>query len=30
LTGLPTLYGQSKGDTNPGTSGIVVVRLTKE
>lgn len=30
LTGLPTIYGQSKGDLTTGASGIVVVRLTKE
>ena len=30
LNGLPTVYGQSKGQPVPGTPGIVIVRLTAE
>ena len=30
ITGLPTLYGQSKGAYLPGDPGIVVIRLTAE
>jgi hypothetical protein len=30
LNGLPTVYGQSKGDRLPGDPGIVVIRLTAE
>jgi Glycine-rich domain len=30
LTGLPAVFGQSMGDTQPGTPGIVVLRLTAE
>jgi Glycine-rich domain len=30
LNGLPTVYGQSKGDRTPGSPGVVIVRLTAE
>lgn len=30
LSGLPTVYGQSRGDVLPGNPGIVVIRLTAE
>lgn len=30
LTGLPPVYGQSRGERLPGNPGIVVIRLTKE
>lgn len=30
LTGLPTIFGQSKGERLPGDPGIVIVRLTVE
>lgn len=30
LTGLPTIYGQSKGNPTTGANGVVVIRLTTE
>jgi hypothetical protein len=30
LNGLPTVYGQSKGERLPGAPGVVIVRLTAE
>jgi hypothetical protein len=30
LNGLPTVYGQSKGERLVGAPGVVVIRLTAE